>query len=99
MKQHLLNNELTLRSKKPERVRQKVWGVEPYQMGFKQSALYLCSHLRLLSGVTPGKLPKVMAEILSMASSFVLPGRRVRHYPRAVKKRPQRYPLRPPSKA
>jgi hypothetical protein len=74
-------------------------GVEPYQLGFKQSALYLCSHLRLLPGVAPGKLPKVMAEILSMASSFVLPGRRVRHYPRAVKKRPQRYPLRPPSKA
>jgi hypothetical protein len=120
MKQHLLNNELTLRSKKPELVRQELWGVvlaynllrfmmgqmayslkgvEPYQLGFKQSALYLCSHLRLLPGVAPGKLPKVMAEILSMASSFVLPGRRVRHYPRAVKKRPQRYPLRPPSKA
>lgn len=96
MKQHLLNNELTLRSKKPELVRQELWGValaynllrfmmaqmayslkgvEPYQMGFKQSALYLCSHLRLLPGVSPGKLPKVMEEILSMASSFVLPGR------------------------
>lgn len=120
MKQHLLNNELTLRSKKPELVRQELWGValaynllrfmmgqmayslkgvEPYQMGFKQSALYLCSHLRLLPGVSPGKLPKVMEEILSMASSFVLPGRRARHYPRAVKKRPQRYPLRPPLKA
>lgn len=116
MKQHLLNNELTLRSKKPELVRQELWGVvlaynllrfmmsqmayslkgvEPYQIGFKQSALYLCSHLRLLPGVSPGKLPKVMKEILDMASSFVLPGRRVRHYPRAVKKRPQRYPSRP----
>lgn len=120
MKQHLLNNELTLRSRKPGLVRQELWGVvlaynllrfmmgqmayslkgvEPNQIGFKQSALYLCSHLRLLPGVAPGKLPKVMDEILSMASSFVLPGRRVRHYPRAVKKRPQRYALRPPSKA
>ncbi|MBL5860362.1 transposase [Serratia fonticola] len=120
MKQHLLNNELTLRSKKPELMRQELWdvalaynllrfmmaqmayslkGVESYQMGFKQSVLYLCSHLRLLPGVSSGKLPKVMEEILSMASSFVLPGRRSRHYPRAVKKRPQRYPLRPPLKA
>ncbi len=60
MKQHLLNNELTLRSKKPERVHQELWGivlaynllrfmmaqmayslkgVEPYEMGFKQSAI------------------------------------------------------------
>jgi len=119
MKQHLLNNELTLRSKKPELVRQELWGVvlaynllrfmmaqmayslkgvEPYQMGFKQSALYLRSHLSSLPGVAPGKLPKVMEEILSMAPGLVLPGRRPRHYPRAVKKRPQRYPLRPSSK-
>ncbi|WP_336703250.1 transposase, partial [Pantoea dispersa] len=27
MKQHLLNNELTLRSKKPELVQQELWGV------------------------------------------------------------------------
>jgi hypothetical protein len=95
-----------MRSKKPELVRQELWGValaynllrfmmaqmacslkgvEPYQMGFKQSALYMCSHL-LPPGVSPGKLPKVMEQILSMASSFVLPGRRARHYPRAVKK-------------
>lgn len=120
MKQHLLNNELTLRSKKPELVRQELWGVvlaynllrfmmaqmayslkgvEPYQMGFKQSALYLRSHLQTLPGVAPGKIPKVMDEVLAMASSFVLPVRRPRHYPRAVKKKPQRYALRPSSKA
>lgn len=119
MKQHLLNNELTLRSKKPELVRQELWGVvlaynllrfmmaqmayslkgvEPYQMSFKQSALYLRSQLSILPGVAPGKLPRIMEEILNMASGLVLPGRRERHYPRAVKKRPQRYALRPPSK-
>ncbi|SCB82741.1 Transposase DDE domain-containing protein [Kosakonia oryziphila] len=107
MKQHLLNNELTLRSKKPTLVRQELWGVvlaynllrfmmaqmayslkgvEPYQTGFKQSALYLRSHLQTLPGVAPGEIPKVMDEIMAMASSFVLPGRRPRHYPRAVKK-------------
>ena len=120
MKQHLLNNELTLRSKKPALVRQELWGVvlaynllrfmmaqmayslkgvEPYQIGFKQSALYLRSHLQTLPGVAPGKIPKVIDEIMAMASSFVLPGRRPRHYPRAVKKKPQRYALRLPSKA
>lgn len=119
MKQHLLNNELTLRSKKPELVRQELWGVvlaynllrfmmaqmayslkgvEPYQMSFKQSALYLRSQLSILPGVAPGRLPRIMEEILNMASGLVLPGRRERHYPRAVKKRPQRYALRPPSK-
>lgn len=119
MKQHLLNNELTLRSKKPELVRQELWGVvlaynllrfmmaqmacslkgvEPYQMSFKQSALYLKSHLSILPGVAPGKVPRIMKEIMEMAPAFVLPGRRERHYPRAVKKRPQRYALRPPLK-
>lgn len=34
-----------------------------------------------------------------MAESFFLPVGRVKHYPRAVKKKPQRYALRFPSKA
>lgn len=117
MKQHLLNNELTLRSKKPELVRQELWGVvlvcnllrfmmaqraynlkdvEPYQMSFKQSALYLRSHLSLLPGISPGKIPRIIEELMAIDPGLVLPERRVRHYPRAVKKRPQRYPLRPP---
>jgi hypothetical protein len=120
MKQYLLNNELTVRSKKPELVRQELWGlvlaynllrfmmaqmayslrgVEPYQIGFKQASLYLTGQLHLLTHVAPGKIPKVMSDILAMAESFVLPVRRERYYPRTVKKRPQRYPLRPPLKA
>lgn len=115
MKQHLLNNELTLRSKKPELIRQELWGVvlaynllrfmmvqmayslkgvEPYQIGFKQASLYLTAQLSLLPAVAPGKIPGVMNKILAMAGSFVLPARRLRHYPRAVKKRPQRYASR-----
>lgn len=115
MKQHLLNNELVLRSRKPELVEQELWGVvlaynllrfmmaqmayslkgiEPYQIGFKQASLYLTAQLSLLPAVSPGKIPKIINEILAMAESFVLPGRRERHYPRAVKKKPQRYALR-----
>jgi hypothetical protein len=74
-------------------------GVEPYQMGFKQSALCLKSQLSLLPGVAPGKIPGVMKSLLEMAESLVLAERREQHYPRAVKKRPQRYALRPASKA
>lgn len=120
MKQHLLNNELTLRSRKPDLVKQELWGVvlaynllrfmmvqmayslkgvEPYQIGFKQASLYLTAQLSILPAVAPGKVPKIMSEILDMAESFVLPVRRVRHSPRAVKKKPQRYALRLPSKA
>lgn len=120
MKQHLLNNELTLRSRRPDLVEQELWGVvlaynllrfmmvqmayslkgtEPWQIGFKQASLYLTAQLSLLPAVSPGKIPKIINEILAMAESFVLPTRRVRHYPRAVKKKPQRYALRLPSKA
>ncbi|WP_318840140.1 IS4 family transposase [Providencia sp. PROV080] len=115
MKQHMLNNELTLRSKKPVLVNQELWGMvlaynllrfmmaqmayslkdtEPYQMGFKQTAIYLSAQLSLLPAVAPGNIPKFINGILAMARSFVLPSRRQRHYPRAVKKKPQRYPLR-----
>ncbi|WP_323661167.1 transposase, partial [Pectobacterium versatile] len=92
MKQHLLNNELTLRSRKPGLVEQELWGVvlaynllrfmmaqmayslkdvEPYQIGFKQASLYLTAQLSLLPAVAPGKIPKIINEILEMAESFV----------------------------
>ncbi|QGY28912.1 IS4 family transposase [Pantoea cypripedii] len=115
MKQHLLKNELTLRSKKPEMVKQELWGmvlaynllrfmmaqmayslkgVEPYQIGFKQAALYLTGQLSILPAIAPGKIPRIIDEIMSMAGSFVLAARRQRHYPRAVKKKPRRYAFR-----
>ncbi|MEX9442462.1 transposase, partial [Klebsiella pneumoniae] len=102
MKQHMLNNELTLRSKKPVLVNQELWGMvlaynllrfmmaqmayslkdtEPYQMGFKQTAIYLSAQLSLLPAVAPGNIPKFINGILAMARSFVLPSRRQRHYP------------------
>ncbi|WP_120135258.1 hypothetical protein [Rahnella woolbedingensis] len=64
------------------------------QLSFKQAALYLTSQLSMLPAVAPGRLPQIMNEILAMAGSFVLPERRERHYPREVKKKPQRYPQR-----
>lgn len=120
MKQYMLKNELTLRSKRPELVAQELWGmmvaynllrymmaqmayslkqVEPNQISFKQASHYLVGQLHLLVHLAPGKIPKVMEQMWEMASAFVLPDRRERHYPRAIKRRPQRYPIWSPSKS
>lgn len=120
MKQYMLKNELTLRSKRPELVAQELWGmmvaynllrymmaqmayslkrVEPNQISFKQASHYLVGHLHLLVHISPGKIPSAMARMLDMASAFVLPDRRERHYPRAIKRRPQRYPVWSPPKS
>ena len=117
MKQYMLQNQLTLRSKTPELVTQELWGmlvaynllrflmcqmaydhksVMPYQIGFKQASLFLIGQLQLLPAVAPGRIPEVLDYILAMSESFILPERRERAYPRAVKKRPCRYATRPP---
>ncbi|EJL6296938.1 IS4 family transposase, partial [Vibrio cholerae] len=108
MKQYMLQNSLTLRSKTPALVKQELWGmllaynllrfmmcqmaysldtVMPYQIGFKQASIFLVSQLQMLPAVAPGRYPEVLRYILDMAESFVLPERRERTYPRAVKKR------------
>lgn len=114
MKQYMLQNALTLRSKKPEMVRQELWGVllaynllrfamaqmayslkgvEPNQLSFNQAAILIIKELTIMPAVSPGKVPQVINQMMAMAQAFVLPGRRERSYPRAVKKRPQKYPL------
>ncbi|MCG7542803.1 IS4 family transposase [Pseudoalteromonas sp. MM17-2] len=72
--------------------------VMPYQIGFKQASLFLIGQLQLLPAVAPGRIPEVMSYILAMSESFILPERRERGYPRAVKKRPCRYATRPSKK-
>ena len=115
MKQYMLKNELTLRSKRPELVEQELWGmlvaynllrymmaqmayslkqVEPNQISFKQASHYLVGQLHMLVNISPGKIPKVMEQMMEMASAFVLPDRRERHYTRAIRRRLQRYPVR-----
>ena len=115
MKQHLMQNRLTLRSKKPEMVRQELWGVllaynllrfamaqmayslkgiEPNQLSFSQSYGFIIKELAMLPAVSPGKVPAVINDMMAMARAFVLPHRRERSYPRAVKKRPLKYPTK-----
>lgn len=72
--------------------------VMPYQLGFKQASIFLISQLQILPAVAAGRYPEVLKYILDMGESFVLPERRERSYPRAVKKRPNRYATRPSRK-
>lgn len=115
MKQYLLQSRLTLRSKKPDMVRQELWGVllaynlvryqmaqmayaldgvEPNELSFSQASAFIIKELTLMPAVSPGRIPEVIRDMLAMAPAFVLPHRRERAYPRAVKRRPQKYAVR-----
>ncbi len=115
MKQYMLGNRLTLRSKKPDMIRQELWGtllaynllrfqmarmayslkgIHPCQISFNQAAGMIIKELTILPAVSPGKVPSVIKAMTDMAPAFVLPIRRERLYPRALKSCPCRYPVR-----
>jgi hypothetical protein len=63
----------------------------PYQLSFNASIGHI---LRLLVGLpylSPGAIPSQLNYFYELAPSLVLPPRRERKYPRAVKPRPQKY--------
>lgn len=115
MKQYMLQNRLTLRSKTPALIRQELWGVllaynllrfqmaqmayslksvEPNELSFTLAANFIIKELTLMPAVSPGRIPEVIRSMQEMAPAFVLPHRRERKYPRMVKRRPQRYPIK-----
>jgi hypothetical protein len=115
MKQYMLGNRLTLRSKKPDMIRQELWGtllaynllrfqlarmayslkgIHPCQISFNQAAGMIIKELTFLPAVSPGRVPAVIKSMTDMAPAFVLPVRRERIYPRALKSCPCRYPVR-----
>lgn len=115
MKQSLLGSRLTLRSRRPDMVRQELWGtllaynlicfqmarmaysldsILPNQLSFHHAAYFLTKELSMLPAVSPGRLPEVMRSMLEMAPSFLLPDRRERSYPCAVRARLQKYAVR-----
>jgi IS4 transposase len=71
-------------------------GIEPNQLSFTHAAAFLIKQLTLLPAVSPGRFPEVIKHFVEMAPAFVLPHRRERSYPRAVKRRPQKYPILKP---
>ncbi len=63
----------------------------PYQLSFNGSIAHI---MRLIVGLpysSPGAIPGQLKYFYAMAESLILEPRRERKYPRAVKKRPQKY--------
>lgn len=68
-------------------------GIEPNELSFSQSMAYLIQQLTIMPAVSPGRIPEMIKDMAVMAEAFVLPHRRERSYPRAVRRRPQKYPF------
>ena len=64
----------------------------PYQLSFNGALAHI---MRLLVGLpysSPGAIPRQLKNFYGMTESLILEPRRQRTFPRAVKKRPSRYP-------
>lgn len=69
-------------------------GVYPCQISFKTAASQIKLMMVTLPGVSPGNYPRVLNRLIETAKEYVLPGRRQRAYPRCVRPRPQKYPVK-----
>jgi hypothetical protein len=114
IKQGMLNKTTTLRSKRPELVRQELWGIliaynllrhemarmaddlhlPPHRLSFQWLALAITTALYHWPLQTPGTLPKRLAWLRQQAANYILPERRTRSYPRAVKPPRSKYPIK-----
>ncbi|WP_421292184.1 IS4 family transposase [Aeromonas veronii] len=68
------------------------------QLSFHMASVYLIHELSCMPYLSPGSIPKRVAELDKQAGQFVLPERRERSYPRCVKPRPQRYSVKKANK-
>jgi Insertion element 4 transposase N-terminal/Transposase DDE domain len=74
--------------------------VEPRQIGFHVAAIAIIDILRFAPLETAGTLPRRLAALFEQAHLFVLPPRRNdRSFPRAVKRRVAKYPVKMPVRA
>lgn len=115
MKQSLLHANYTLRSKKPDMVRQELWGLllaynlvriamldatreldlNPTRLSFSHCARHVMAFLTTVPIRSASKLPLHYQELLETLKLFILPDKRPdRHYPRAVRKKPTKYPYK-----
>ena len=74
-----------------ERAAQSV-GVEPTRISFVASLRALRYHWVMMAGISPGNLPRYIADVREEISELILPPRRARTYPRAVKLKMSSYP-------
>ena len=105
IKTDLLDRVEAIRSKKPDGVRQELWGillsynlvrlemealahqekVEPTRISFIESLRLIRNEWDWLSVTSPGAIPKRLATLRNNVKRYILPPRRKRTYPRAVK--------------
>ena len=105
MKTELLDREETIRSRKPDGVKQELWGillaynlvrlemariaaeadVEPTRISFVESLRLIRDEWEWLTVTSPGAIPKRLETMRRNIKRYVLPPRRPRNFPRAVK--------------
>ena len=68
--------------------------IHPNQLSFHGSSLHIIHHLTQLPFISPGNIPKFVMDITKVAKQFILPSRRERKYPRALKCSKNRYPIK-----
>lgn len=69
-------------------------GIHPNQLSFHGASMHIIHELTQLSYCTPGNIPKYTMNITKSAKQFVLPSRRERQYPRALKCSKNGYPVK-----
>ena len=65
-------------------------GYTASQLSFHMASVYLIHELSCMPYMSPGTIPKRVAELEKQAGQFVLPERRERSYPGCVKPGPQK---------
>ncbi|HGE8238792.1 IS4 family transposase [Aeromonas sp. 82P] len=73
-------------------------GYTASQLSFHMASVYLIHELSCMPYLSPGSIPKRVAELDKQAGQFVLPERRERSYPRCVKPRQQKYTVQKANK-
>lgn len=72
--------------------------VTPRALGFRQALLLVQNFLLTVWGVAPGTIPRHLDQLLDDVALGVLPARRARRFPRAVKIKMSNYPRKRPSR-
>lgn len=105
IKTELLDREETIRSRKPEGVKQELWGillaynlvrlemariaaeanVAPTRISFVEAMRLIRDEWEWLTVTSPGAIPKRLEALRRNVKRYVLPPRRPRSFPRAVK--------------
>ena len=117
IKTELLDREETIRSRKPDGVKQELWGillaynlirlemthiaveadVDPTRISFVEALRLIRDEWEWLSVTSPGAIPKRLETMRRNVKRYVLPPRRSRSFPRAVKIKMSSYDRKRPT--